>query len=148
MAESVEARFRRFLLGTAAVVYLAAAVELWLMGHYEGWQQWVPFGLIGIGVATALWVRAAASRRSIGSLRTASALVVAGSVLGVFFHVQGNLEFEREIRPAEPLTRALWEAAQGASPLLAPGTLALAAALAAVATYRHPRLPAARPVDR
>lgn len=139
MAESVEAWFRRFLLGTATLVYLAAAVELWLVGHYEGWRQWLPFGLIGVGVATVLWVQTSASRRSVRSLRVASALVGAGSLLGIVFHVQGNLAFEREVRPAEPLMRALWEAAQGASPLLAPGALALAAVLAVAATYRHPR---------
>lgn len=141
---TVEARYRRFLLATALVIYGGAVVELWLVEHVEGWLQWVPFGLAAAGGAAALWVRVAAGRRAVGVLRAVSALVVAGSVWGVVLHVQGNLAFEREVRPDAPFWEALWEAAGGVSPLLAPGTLALAAVLAAAATYRHPAL---RPGD-
>ncbi len=137
---TVEARYRRFLLATALVIYVGAAVELWLVEHVEGVYQWVPFGLAAIGAASALAFRASASRRTGGVLRASSAVVVAGSVWGVVLHVRGNLAFEREVHPDAPLWGALREAAGGVSPLLAPGTLALAAVLAAAATYRHPAL--------
>ena len=136
----VAAGYRRFLLGTAAAVYVGAAVELYLVGHYHGWTQVVPFVLIALGLASVLWARARAGRRSLGAVRAASALVVAGSVLGVGLHVKGNLAFEREVHPDAPLAGAVWEAARGASPLLAPGALALAGVLAAAAAWRHPAL--------
>ena len=145
---TVEARYRRFLLATALAVYAAAAVELWLVGHVESVYQWVPFGLVAVGGGAAVWVRVAAGRRSIAALRAASVLVVAGSAWGVALHVLGNLEFEREVHPDAPLAGALWEAARGVSPLLAPGALALAAVLAAAATVQHPALRAVAPGAR
>ena len=147
----VTAQYRRFLFATALVIYLGAAAELGLVGHIEGWTQIIPFVLIALGLVAVLWAylgraqtagaqTAGAGRRALQAVRVTSALAVVGSVLGVGLHVKGNLEFEREIRPDAPLLGALWEAAQGASPLLAPGALALAGVLAAAATWRHPAL--------
>ena len=141
----VAAQYRRFLFATAAVLYAGAATELWLVGHYHDWLQSIPLVLIALGLAAVLWARTAgAGRRALGAVRLTSALVVGGSVLGVGLHVKGNVEFEREIHPDAPLMGALWEAAQGASPLLAPGALALAGVLAVAATWRHPALGDAR----
>ena len=147
----VVGRYRRFLLGTAAAIYVGAAVELGLVGHYADRLQIAPFVLIALGLGSVVWAHLATREggvvgagRALVAVRLASALVVAGSVLGVVLHVKGNLEFEREVHPAAPLAAALWEAARGASPLLAPGALALAGVLAAAATWRHPALRPAR----
>ena len=147
----VAGRYRRFLLGTAAAIYVGAAVELGLVGHYADRLQIAPFVLIALGLGSVVWAHlttrgggVAGAGRALVAVRLASALVVAGSVLGVVLHVKGNLEFEREVHPAAPLAAALWEAARGASPLLAPGALALAGVLAAAATWRHPALRPAR----
>ncbi|MDT0631870.1 hypothetical protein RQM47_14855 [Rubrivirga sp. S365] len=152
---AVASQYRRFLLGTAVAIYVGAAAELALVGHYEGWTQVVPFVLIALGLGAVLWAHigsraggaqpggaqtAGAGRRALLAVRLTSALVVAGSVVGVGLHVRGNFAFEREIHPAAPLGGALWEAARGASPLLAPGALALAGVLAAAAMWRHPAL--------
>ena len=145
--------YRRFLLGTAAAIYAGAAVELALVGHYVSLAQVAPFVLIAFGLGSVAWAHLAtrvggAGRGRAGwalwAVRAASALVVVGSVVGVVLHVKGNLEFEREIHPGAPLLGALWEAARGASPLLAPGALALAGVLGAAATWRHPALRPAR----
>ena len=137
----VAAQYRRFLFATASVLYVGAAAELALVGHYHGWTQVIPLVLIALALVALLWLRrGGAGRRTLGAVRVTSALVVVGSVVGVGLHVKGNLEFEREIHPDAPLMGALWEAAQGASPLLAPGALALAGVLAAAATWRHPAL--------
>ena len=147
----VVGRYRRFLLGTAAAIYVGAAVELGLVGHYADRLQIAPFVLIALGLGSVVWAHlrtrgggVVGAGRALVAVRLASALVVAGSVLGVVLHVKGNLEFEREVHPAAPLAAALWEAARGASPLLAPGALALAGVLAAAATWRHPALRPAR----
>ena len=67
-------------------------------------------------------------------------LLVAGSLYGVFEHMEGNIEFEREIRPNASLSTILPKALTGASPPLAPGMLALAGTLAIAGTYAHPAL--------
>ena len=134
--------YRRFLLGTAAAIYVGAAVELALVGHYASLSQIAPFVLIALGLGSVAWahVGGGGAGRALWAVRASSALVVVGSVVGVVLHVLGNLEFEREVHPDAPLAGALWEAARGASPLLAPGALALAGVLAAAATWRHPAL--------
>lgn len=68
------------------------------------------------------------------------AVVALGGLFGVYEHVAHNMAFEREIRPMADLAEVLWEGLFGASPLLAPGILALGALLALAATYRHPFL--------
>ena len=140
MASPVEASFRRFLVATAAVTYVAAAVELWLVEHFADLMQLVPFGLIGVGLGALVWWMAVPSRTSLLVLRAASALVALGAVVGVGLHVRGNVEFALEIHPDALFRDLAWEGASGASPLLAPGMLALAALLAAAATYRHSAL--------
>lgn len=140
MAATVERQYRRFLLATAVVVYVATAVELALVEHYEDLLQLIPFGLVVVGLIAVAWVARAPGRASLRALRWTSALVVAGSLLGVGLHVKGNAEFALEIDPDLGVVGALWGGLGGASPLLAPGMLALAAVLAAAAGWRHPAL--------
>jgi hypothetical protein len=63
-----------------------------------------------------------------------------GSLIGVYEHIVSNLEVVREVNPNLAGVAALWQVARGASPLLAPGILALAALVAIAATYYHPAL--------
>ena len=65
-------------------------------------------------------------------------LNVLGSALGIYEHIENNLGFELEIRPNAAVVDVFIEALHGASPLLAPGILALAGLLALAATYYHP----------
>jgi hypothetical protein len=59
-------------------------------------------------------------------------------LIGIYEHIEHNLAFELEIRPNATAGQVFMEALGGASPLLAPGILALAAILAIAATYYHP----------
>ncbi len=138
MAAEVERQYRRFLLATAGVTYLAAAVELVLVEHYEDVWQIVPFVLIAAGLAAVVWLALAPSRASVRAAWGAGGLAVAGSLLGVVLHVKGNAEFALEIEPHLGLATALWEGLSGASPFLAPGMVALAGVLGAAAGWRHP----------
>jgi hypothetical protein len=108
------------ILGLAVVGTLA---ELVLLEHYEDWQQWIPLALLSASALVLAWHAArgdAASRRALQACMWT--LVVAG-LAGVVLHLEGNLEFEREISP-ELAGVALWlEVARGATPALAPGSL-------------------------
>jgi hypothetical protein len=139
-ARTVEERLRRFLLAAAALVFAATPVELWFAEHTESEVQLVPFILCGLGLAAVAAALTAPRRGVLLGLRAVMAVMVLGGGFGGYEHLTHNLAFEREIRPSAPAAAVFWDALSGASPLLAPGILALAAALALAATYRHPAL--------
>ena len=134
-------RLRRFLLALSAVLLGGAVAELWLVEHTEDPVQLLPFVLCALGAAAAV---AALLRRPgramLWALRVVMLLVAAGSLLGVYLHVESNAQLERELNPGMTATQVVFGALGGANPLLAPGVLAVAAVLALAATYQHPAL--------
>ena len=79
-------------------------------------------------------------RRVLLALRLVMLLIAGGGLLGAYEHVAGNLEIAVETHAGAAWTSLLPQILQGASPLLAPGILGLAAVLAIAATYEHPAL--------
>lgn len=142
MRSSVEAQLRQFLLALAGAMCLGTLVELWLADHTQEPLQWVPFGLsvVGLAAVVAFWLRP--SPATLWALRAAMAVVVLGALAGVFLHLTGNLEFALETQPDADSLTIFWQALRGGAPALAPGVLAITAALVGVATYRHPVLEA------
>lgn len=136
----VLSRLRRFLLVFTVLLFGGAAAELWLVKHTEETLQLVAFALCALGTLAALVVLARPRRATVRLLRVSMALVVLGTLLGVYLHVEGNFAFQREIDPNTPAADLWLGAIRGANPLLAPGILSVAAALALAATYRHPAL--------
>lgn len=139
-------RLRIFLLLIAAAIFIGTPIELWFTEHFKSPVQFIPFILSGLGllaVAIALiWTK----RSSLLSLRVVMIVVIMGSALGLYEHLAHNLAFELDIRPNSTLGAVFIDALSGASPLLAPGILALGAVLAIAATYYHPAL--GNPIDR
>ncbi|HLL14611.1 MAG TPA: hypothetical protein VK388_06080 [Pyrinomonadaceae bacterium] len=133
-------RLRRFLLVFSVVLLGGALLELWLIEHMQDPVQFIPFVLCGLGMLAALGVLLRPRRATLRALRVCMALVVAGTLLGIYLHVEGNLALQREISPNAAAGETLFAALGGANPLLAPGILAVAAVLALAATYRHPAL--------
>jgi thiol:disulfide interchange protein len=136
----VLSRLRRFLLAFSFVLLGGALFELWLIGHTEDPVQFIPFVLCGLGMVAALAALARPRRATLWVLRACMALVVLGTLLGIYLHVEGNYALQREISPRAGASAALFGALGGANPLLAPGILAVAAVLALAATYRHEAL--------
>lgn len=136
----VLARLRRFLLAFSALVICGALVELWLAHHTENFTQLIPFGLCGLALAAILAALARPQSGPLWALRGSAVLLLAGSFYGVYEHYTNSVEFQREIDPTASASDALLSALGGPNPLLAPGILAAAAALALAATYRHPAL--------
>ena len=135
-----ESGLRSVLFWASVGTYVGAIVELALVEHWHGWQQWLPFVMAGAGVAAAVAASRALTSRTVRALRAVSALVVVGSVAGMVLHVRGNAEFALEVRPDTTGLDLVLEAATGASPLLAPGMMAVAAVLGAAWSWRHPAL--------
>ena len=165
--------YRRFLLGTAAAIYVGAAAELALVGHYASLSQVAPFVLIALGLGSVAWAHLAT--RVGGRGAGAGAL---GGPRGVGARGRGERGRGGPPRQGQPGVRARdppcgrrrggrarcsrppargravgGGLTGGASPLLAPGALSRLAGVRALAVCRgdvaapgappRPRLPAA-----
>jgi hypothetical protein len=133
-------RLRRFLLLVSAMLLGGTVLELWLVGHTETVVQLIPFALCGLGLIVVIAGLLHTRRATLLALRVCAGLLLLGSLFGVYEHVLGNIAFQNEIHPGATTREVLMGAVGGGNPLLAPGILALAAVLAAAATYRHPTL--------
>ena len=139
-ADDVVERLRRLLLLLTAVVFVMTPVELVLAKHYDEPVKFIPFVLCALGLLSVLLVWRQPSRRTLLALRAVMVVIALGGLLGGYEHLSDNLEFALETHPGVPMSSLLVSALQGASPLLAPGILALAAVLGIGATYAHPAL--------
>ena len=139
-SQIVEQRLRWFLLSLAGFVFLGTVVELWLEEHTESATQFIPFVLCGLGFLAVVAALINPNRVTLLALRGVMGLVALGGLFGVYEHLEHNLAFELEIRPTATVTAVLLDALKGASPMLAPGILALTALIAIAATYYHPAL--------
>ena len=142
-------RLRAFLVLLATALFAGTIGELLAAKHYRDPIQLVPFALCGLGLLAlgAIWTRP--SRGAILAVRALMIVIALGSVLGVYEHLAGNYEFVHEVRPSADTWALAKATLTGRDPLLAPGILAVGAALAIAATYATAALEAARPtVDR
>jgi hypothetical protein len=129
---------RRLLLAIFAVGAVGLAAELALLGHYEEWRQIVPVALLGASLVALGWLWGGPSRASVATFRAVMGFCLLAGVVGMWFHFNGNREFELEM----DATMAGWalfsEAMSGATPALAPGALVQLALIGLAATFRHP----------
>ncbi len=143
-SEVVLQRLRTFLLLLAAGLSAGAVVELWAANHTEEPLQWVPFVLCGLSLVAIVAALLHPQQGILLTLRGVMILMIAGSLLGIYEHVAGNIAFAQEIRPGTPAGDLLLEGLTGGNPSLAPGMLAVGALIALAATYGHPALVARR----
>jgi hypothetical protein len=127
-------RIRRLLLALLAAGSFGTGVELLLLGHFEELAQIVPLVLLAAGLAAASWHLASAGA-SVAALRWLMLLFVASGGLGVMLHYRGNVEFEREMYPALEGVELIGKTLTGATPVFAPGTMALLGAIGLLASY-------------
>ena len=138
-------RLRRFLTGVVMVGVVGMAVELLLIGHTDGWYQLVPVVLL-IGTAVAMAWRLARPRRStVWVVRTLMLSSVASGVAGVVLHYRGNEAFELEMYPTLSGAALVFETLTGATPVLAPGSMALLGLVGLAVTYHPARSGAIEP---
>lgn len=141
-AQTLNSRYRLFLLGLAGFIFAGVPFELWAAEHTSEPAQYIPFVLSGLALVAVIAALLRPSRRTLLALRWIMVPVALGSLLGLYLHLTGNIAFAREIQPNASTMTVLQEALHGADPLLAPGVLAIGAVIAAAATYYHPALSA------
>ena len=124
-----------FLLGTVGL-----GTELLLLGHFEEWRQQIPLALLAFGlvlVAARLFYRDAIILRL---FRLTMLAFVLGGIVGLWFHLSSNMEFELEMHPTLSGLELLFKALGGAMPALAPGALVQLGLIGFLYTYQHPVL--------
>ncbi len=147
MPLSVETYLRRFQLALAAAVCVGVIAELGLIGHTEGFVQWIPILFSSLALPAFGLAYARPTRGVLMALRVGMVILMAAGGYGLYEHFEHNLEFELEIQPNATFADVWLEALRGASPALAPGALTLAGLLGLTATYRHPVLKPAEPLS-
>lgn len=131
-------RTQRLLYLLAILVFLASMVELLAAKHYKELEQLIPFAIAIIGILSVLgnWLRP--TTWTVRWMQGFMLLSAGASLLGMYFHISGNMEFVRELRPDASFGAALRQGFTGRDPILAPGVLAMGAFLALIASTLHP----------
>lgn len=130
---------RTLLLGIFLIGAGGIATELWLLGHYEELDQFIPLGLAALGVVA---IGAAAVRPTSTTVRWVQAvmlLMVVSGFLGVWFHYQATTEFQLEMDPSLRGWALFAKAIVAkAPPALAPGAMIQLGLIGLAYTFRHP----------
>ena len=131
-----------FVLGTVGL-----GTELLLLGHFEEWRQQIPLALLACGlvlVAMRLLYRGAIILRL---FRWTMLTFVLGGMVGLWFHLSSNMEFELEMYPTLSGLELLSKALGGAMPALAPGALVQLGLIGFLYTHQHPALSRKQPKE-
>lgn len=131
---------RRLLVAVVLIGMLGLIAELALLEHFESVWQWVPLAVLALGVVAGAALLMRPSAGSVRAFQAMMAVFVVSGALGIWLHFKGNVEFEREMDAGLRGLALVWEALRGATPALAPGSLAHLGLLGLVSTYRHPAL--------
>ena len=116
---------RRLLVGTLTAGILGTGAELVLLGHFETPYQMLPLVLLALGAAAIAWQLLAPRAASVRALQAVATLFLAAGLVGIGLHYSGNEAFELEMYPDRIGVELIREALAGATPVLAPGSMAL-----------------------
>ena len=131
-------RLRQLLWGIALLATLFTPLELIFSKHYQEPSMLIPFAMVGLALVGLLAVWRWPSRQILWLFQGVMGLLFVVSALGVWFHLQGNLEVVREVTPNLAGWPMLWKVLSGAAPALAPGLLAFVGMLGLAFTFQHP----------
>lgn len=131
---------RRGLLALLAFGCVGLLGELVILEHYEELNQYAPLVLLSLTVLTIIWHWIDGGRRSLRTLQVIAIFLVFSGVLGMYFHLTGNIEATKEFEP-DLAGLPFWvDVIRGAAPSLAPGTMVQFGLLGLLYAYRHPAL--------
>ena len=114
--------------------------ELLLLEHFEDWRQKIPLALISLGLLVLIWHAIDRRAAPLRALQLLMVVFIAAGAIGMTLHYQGNVEFERELRPSLSGIELFKKSMMGATPALAPGSMIQLALIGLAYCYKHPRL--------
>ena len=132
---------RRILLAILLLGVLGIIAELLLLNHIEDATQWIP---VALGLATLLLSVAVAITPSASTIRVfqlVMVLMIASGAVGVYLHLQANMEFQLEMDSTLKGFALLKKSIVAkAPPALAPGAMTQLGLIGLAYTFRHPAL--------
>ena len=131
---------RRGLLLIFVIGTVGLGTELLLLGHFEEWRQQVPLALLAFGLVLLAARILYRGRVILRLFRLTMIAFVLGGMVGLWFHLSANMEFELEMYPTLTGLELLSKALGGAMPALAPGALVQLGLVGFLYTYQHPAL--------
>lgn len=134
----MHASLRQLLLALVFIGVVGLEVELALLRHAETLSQWVPHVALLIGLISTVAVYVWPGPATLRSFQAVMFSFLVVGALGVYLHVEGNVEFALERDPSLAGVRLIWKALRGATPALAPGAMAQLGLLGLLYSYRHP----------
>lgn len=129
---------RRILLAILAFGILGLVPELLLLEHIKSPTQLIPFALLLWMAGGVALVYFRPNRTNLRLFQVSMILVALGGLVGVWEHLEGNLEFARELSPSLSGLPLIWKALHKGAPVLAPGVMLQMALLGLAFTFRHP----------
>jgi hypothetical protein len=128
---------RRWLIAALVLGLLGTIAELLLLEHYEeGWQM-TPLVLIAAALVALAWDAARPSARTVRAFQAIMGLFLVAGVVGVWLHLRGAAEFQREMDPSQPRWNVFAKAMRAkAPPVLAPGIMIQLGLIGLVSSYR------------
>jgi hypothetical protein len=136
-SEQSLARIRQFLLVISAGVFIMTVTELFFLSHWSETIQLLPFALSGLGLIMLALAYFRPSPTTVKILQWSMILIGLCSLIGIYEHMSNNLGFQMEIQPNATTWELIWATLEGANPVLAPGILALGAAIGWTAAYQY-----------
>ena len=131
---------RQLVLALVFIGIVGLEIELALLRHAESFSQWIPHIVLLVGLVVTVLVYLRPTRATFRVFQTLMWMFVVIGLLGVFFHLKGNVEFALERDPSLGGANLIWKVLRGATPALAPGALSQLGLLGLVYAYRHPAL--------
>jgi hypothetical protein len=128
-------RLTGFLYALTIVMFAGTILELIAAKHFQEPIQVVPFVLCVAGIFSVFLAWRRPDRRIILGLRALMVLTTAGTLLGIWEHIEGNMGFILEMHPGTSGWPLISGALTGRAPLLASGVLAASATIAIAATF-------------
>jgi hypothetical protein len=116
---------RRLLFWTLIAGIVGTGAELLLLGHYESLTQIAPLALIGLSLPVLVWYRLQSGSAGLRIVQGVMLLFLVAGCAGVGLHYLGNHEFELEMYPSLVGAELVRKTLTGATPVLAPGSMAL-----------------------
>ena len=115
---------RRVILGVLLLGIIGLMAELLLLGHYEGFSQWIPLLALAAGLGVLALDSALSRWWTCGMLALVMVSFVATGLAGVYFHFDGSREFQQEMDPTMGGVTLVWHVLRAKSPpTMAPGTM-------------------------